>query len=249
MNLLYYKTIAPYYDLIIPRDIKGICDSVERFIGKHSRTEEILDLGCGTGRFAIALAKRGFKVTGLDMTEEMLKIARQKAKKAKIKIKFMKADMRYFRLKKKIRIIWARGSVGDLTKTEDIKKALVNIKRNLSKNGLFIFDVRDYDDYLKTNFKGFSCDTKVYKKKGIKIVFNFNLVLNKRTKIAIIKDTVIMETPYGIKKSIGFHKLKHYTRVELKNLLIKGGYKIIKILHSYPLAKENKPRFVIIAQT
>jgi rhodanese-related sulfurtransferase len=136
-----------------------------------------------------------------------------------------------------------------LTKTEDIKKALVNINRNLSKNGLFIFDVRDYNDYLKNNPEGFSCDTRVYKKKGIKIVFDFKSVLNKRTKIASIKDTVMIETPSGIKKSSGYHKFKYYTRADLENLLTKTGYKIIKILPSYPLAKEDKPRLVVVAQT
>jgi ubiquinone/menaquinone biosynthesis C-methylase UbiE len=248
MNLSYYKTIAPFYDLIVPRDINGICDSFEQFLVKHSRNEEILDLGCGTGRFAIALAKRGFKVTGLDTTEEMLKIAEQNTKKAKINIKYIKSDMRNFRLKKKIRFIWARGSIGDLTKIEDIKKALVNIRRNLSRNGLFIFDVRDYVDYLKKNPEGFACDTRTYKKKGIKIVFDFKSVLNKKTKIASIKDTVMIETPNNIKKSGGHHQFRYYTRADLKNLLTRTGYKIIKILPSYPLAKEDKPRLVVIAQ-
>ena len=248
MNLLYYKTIAPYYDLIIPRDIKGICDSVEQFIGRFLKTKEILDLGCGTGRFAIELAKRGYKVTGLDITEEMLKVARQNAKKAKIKIKFTYGDIRNFDLKKKTSIIWARGSIGDLTNMQDIKKALINIRKNLSKNGLFIFDVRDYNDHLKKHAKGYVYDTRIYQKKDVKVIFNFKLALNKRTKIANIRDTVMIESTNGVQNSKGYHKFRYYTKNELIALVTATGYKIIKVLSSYPSAKENKPRLIVIAQ-
>lgn len=79
----------------------------ETKLGKHVDLEEtecafnlfqvksgmnILDVGCGTGNFSIKLAHKGALVTGIDISEKMLKTADEKAKKEKLNIKFMKMD-------------------------------------------------------------------------------------------------------------------------------------------------------------
>src|SRR5258708_38531190 len=62
------------------------------FVNRHcDRPGRIIDLGCGTGRIGIPLAKRGFSVLGVDLSEEMLKVAREKAKQAGVEIPWLKA--------------------------------------------------------------------------------------------------------------------------------------------------------------
>lgn len=56
----------------------------------------MLDLGCGAGRFAIALAQRGYEVTGVDRTKFYLDKAREKARQARVRIEWIRADMRDF---------------------------------------------------------------------------------------------------------------------------------------------------------
>lgn len=51
-------------------------------------------MDCGTGRQAIELAKRGYSVTGVDLSEAMLKRAREKARAAGVEVNFIKADAR-----------------------------------------------------------------------------------------------------------------------------------------------------------
>lgn len=51
-----------------------------------------LDLGCGIGAKSIYLAKRGFEVTGIDISKTAIKYAKENARKAKVKIKFIAAD-------------------------------------------------------------------------------------------------------------------------------------------------------------
>ncbi len=58
------------------------------------KTKRILDIGCGTGRHSIELARRGWKVTGIDLSESQLARARQKAEEAKVKA-----------------VVWARSAV------------------------------------------------------------------------------------------------------------------------------------------
>lgn len=55
---------------------------------------KLLDLGCGEGRHAIEIAKRGYQVTGIDVTEPLLEIARANAAKQQVDIQFEKRDMR-----------------------------------------------------------------------------------------------------------------------------------------------------------
>ena len=56
----------------------GECDFIESEIEKDKSTK-ILDVGCGTGRHAIELTKRGYRVTGIDLSESQLKRAKEKA--------------------------------------------------------------------------------------------------------------------------------------------------------------------------
>lgn len=68
-------------------------DFIEKEIG-GDRSSKILDVGCGTGRYAIELAKRGYAVTGMDLSEALLNSARQKAAEAGVTASFIRKDAR-----------------------------------------------------------------------------------------------------------------------------------------------------------
>src|SRR4051794_25820427 len=67
----------------------------------------LLELGCGTGRVAIPLAKKGFDLTGLDVSAAMLALARRKA--AELPIQWVEADLRHFHLSAQFRLIYMAG--------------------------------------------------------------------------------------------------------------------------------------------
>ena len=60
----------------------------------HDKSSKIIDIGCGTGRHTIELTKRGYNVTGIDLSESQLKRAMEKAQEAGMKIDFQKHDAR-----------------------------------------------------------------------------------------------------------------------------------------------------------
>lgn len=71
----------------------GECDFIEQEIARD-KSLKIIDIGCGTGRHAIELTKRGYSVTGVDLSESQLKRAREKAKEQGVSINFQRHDAR-----------------------------------------------------------------------------------------------------------------------------------------------------------
>ena len=70
-------------------------DFIEDEIG-HDTSKTILDIGCGTGRHTVELAKRGYSVVGIDLSESQLNKAREKAQAASLDVTFLKKDARDF---------------------------------------------------------------------------------------------------------------------------------------------------------
>src|SRR5262245_2057028 len=64
------------------------------FCARHfDHPGRLLDLGCGTGRFLIPFARRGFTVTGVDLSDEMLRVAAEKATVAGVQVELRKANL------------------------------------------------------------------------------------------------------------------------------------------------------------
>lgn len=97
MKQWYEELFTNYADRyekeIFTQGTLGEVDFIEKEISKDKNCE-ILDIGCGTGRHAIELAKRGYNVTGIDLSESMIKKARKNAKKYKLDVDFQIADAR-----------------------------------------------------------------------------------------------------------------------------------------------------------
>jgi len=248
-NRSYYRAIIDFYDEIVPRDISGICDSVTGILAKYTTCKDMLDLGCGTGRFTIALAKRGYKMIGMDLTTEMLETARTNAKKARVKVRFTMGDMRNFKLKKRTGIIWARGSIGDLLKTGDVKKAFRNIRNNLLKKGIFIFDLRDRSHYGQKLEDGLRSEKRMSKRGRRVTTFTFSARLDEKTGIEKMTGEIEVDTGMGIQKFKVNHALRYYTRDRVTRLLEDAGFEILEMQDGYALDKKKKPQLVIVAQT
>lgn len=114
---------------------------------------KILDLCCGPGRHSILLAKRGFEVTGLDFSREYLSQASVRARKAGVKVRLLRADMRKLEFNGEFdAVINMFTSFGYFPKFGDDLKVLKGIKRALKPGGLFLLDMLN-KDWLCANFK------------------------------------------------------------------------------------------------
>lgn len=101
----------------------------------------VLDLGCGPGRHCLALAKMGYDVTGVDMSEYLLAKASDKAHQHSLKIKFQQADMLDFNSDKKHDLIINMfNSFGYFDTQEKNQQVIDNAHNTLAKIGTFIID-------------------------------------------------------------------------------------------------------------
>lgn len=107
----------------------------------YDKSRHILDIGCGTGRHAIELAKRGYKVTGIDLSESQLQRAQQKADDENVKVDFQLADARNFSFKGEfdLVIMLCEGAF-PLMETDEMNfEILKNATNALKSGGKLIF--------------------------------------------------------------------------------------------------------------
>lgn len=118
----------------------GECDFIEDELN-HDQSLKILDVGCGTGRHAIELAKRGYHVVGIDLSESQLKRAREKANQNNVEIDFQQQDARNLPFNNEFdaAIMLCEGGF-PLMETDEMNfEILRSVTRSLKEHGKFIF--------------------------------------------------------------------------------------------------------------
>jgi SAM-dependent methyltransferase len=136
---------ARYYDLLYKdKDYTGEAEYVHALLQRQGNTpKSILELGCGTGKHALLLAKKGYAVTGVDMSEEMLAAARErKVKDGKsLSLEFTHGDVRSVRVDKKFDAVISLFHVMSYqTTNEDLSNAFQTAAAHLKRGGIFVFD-------------------------------------------------------------------------------------------------------------
>jgi SAM-dependent methyltransferase len=144
------REYADLYDLLYSdKDYEAECDLVEEVFRRYStaRIQTILDLGCGTGNHALILARRGYQITGVDRSNEMLARANQKIAFDPLRSSsnpptFCRGDIRSLDLHEQFDAVLMMFAVlGYQLTNDDVSAALRTVRRHLKPDGLFVCDV------------------------------------------------------------------------------------------------------------
>lgn len=139
-----YHALAVSYDrLTNDVDYKATVDFYMQLLRKEGVSPKTaVDLACGTGSVAILLAQMGIRVTGVDLSEEMLTVAMQKAQQLPHMPTFVCQPLQELRLPRAVDLaVCALDSLDYITDPEDCRAAIHRIYKVLNPGGCFIFDV------------------------------------------------------------------------------------------------------------
>jgi SAM-dependent methyltransferase len=140
----HYSKMARYYDAVYANivDYKSNEAFLEKIFKKHrdQGTRTILDIACGTGNYTFVFADHGYDVAGIDISDEMLQAAREKAH-GRSNPRFLKMDMRKIKLESKYDVATVLfGGFGHLLGQDEVGLFLASLAKHLSPDGLLVFE-------------------------------------------------------------------------------------------------------------
>lgn len=243
-----FEGLAEYYDLIYKdKDYEREIVFIENIFDFTHKPKKILEFGCGTGNYSKILLERGYDVTGVDVSEKMLKIARKKCN-----CKFINGDIRDVAVNDKFDACIAMFNVmGYLTRNSEIVKALKNVHRHLKPNGIFIFDV----------WNGLTV-MRLLPERRVKEVGNDNVKVIRYALPTLISSEHICEVDYKLvvlnkaentfKEINEKHNVRFYFPQEIKHYLSEAGFAILKMCPFLDLRgriDENVWNIAVVART
>ncbi len=127
------------------KDYAGEAEYVHSLIQRNfPGAKTVLDLGCGTGRHDLLLAEKGYTLTGVEISEEMLAVANSQLpplSPRQSSIRYLKGDVRSVRLGKTFDVVVSLFHVMSYhTTNKDLADAFATAKAHLEPDGIFIFD-------------------------------------------------------------------------------------------------------------
>ena len=139
----YHALAASYDRLTNDVDYKAVVDFYSQIISREGlRPKTAVDLACGTGSVALILAKMGMDVVGVDLSEEMLTVAMQKAQELEKPPLFVCQSLQKLYLPRGVDLaVCALDSLDYITDPVDCQQAIKRIYKALNPGGCFIFDV------------------------------------------------------------------------------------------------------------
>lgn len=138
-----YADFSRIYDKLQEIDYNSFIAYYEEMFKKFNLSpKRILDLGCGSGNITIPLAERGYNMTGLDLSADMLALAREKSEEAEVDVFLLNTDMTDFELDNNVdAVICALDGVNYLPDLQAIENLFSCVKKFLNPGGIFIFDL------------------------------------------------------------------------------------------------------------
>lgn len=196
--------------------------------------ENILELGCGTGRLGIQLKQAGYQITGLDQSDNMLSLAYQHQQQANISFPLLERDMRDLSdLPTYDAVISFCDSLCYLETKEDVKKVFAQVYNQLKKGGLFLFDVHSLKQI--EDFIGYSYHTEIED-----AVFLWESYSGESPYSVEHELTIFMKEKEGLYSRMDeWHKERTYPLEEYKILLKQAGFSEIEVTSDF--TKEWQP--------
>ncbi len=248
-----YSGLATIYDFLMQEvDYEGWTDYVEEIMHRHHiSAKKILDLACGTGSSSYPFAHKGYLVTGIDYSWEMVKKAREKVKPGITNLFFYQADIRTIPGHKDFQLaVHYQDGLNYLLTDHDLKKAFQSVYRILTDQGSFIFDL-SFPGY----FHGKGEDDKPEKcrvqEEYFTLLWETSYSMEKmirETWLTIKTPGDNSEEPWQVFQE--YHREKEHDREKVLQLLKESGFELQAMYPTFKFTSplEKEPRITFFAR-
>lgn len=229
-----FKDYAYYYDLLYQdKDYKSEVEYLDKIITKSGIN--ILELGSGTGKHAQLLAQKGYNVSGVDFSQEMVDQAKIRVKEKKDnkktnktgKLDFFQGDIRDLNLNKNFDVVISLFHVFSyLILNKDLNKAFNVVNKHLKINGLFIFDCW-YGPTVLTNLP--ETRIKRFEDKNILVTRIAEPIIYPNDNIVDVNyQMIVLDKKTNNSKSFKeTHKMRYFFKPELELFFEKNNLELI----------------------
>ena len=233
---------SQYYDLFYSdKDYSAEVDYINSLIQANNKNiNSLLDMGCGTGKHAELFCNKGYTVHGIDLSEDMLKIAENRRIGKENKLSFSHSNIQNLSLNKKFDVVVSLFHVMSYQNSNsELFKAFEVAKKHLKDDGIFIFDFW-YGPAVLTDLP--TTRVKRLENDNIKVTRLAEPILNAQKNIVDVHYDIFIEnkeTKEVIEKK-ELHKMRYFFDTELEFICESIGF---KILNKYEWLSYKKPDF------
>lgn len=240
-----YNEFAFVYDkLISDVDYDAWADYYCRLFEKYALNPKLgLDLGCGTGSMTVKLSQRGFDMTGVDFSEEMLMVAREKS--AGQDILYLNQDMTEFELYGTVDfIVSSLDCINYITDKRELLKVFKLVNNYLDPGGLFIFDINTL--YKLENILG----NNTFVIEDDNVFCSWQNEFDKKKKLCSFYLTFFCKNGDAYRRFDEVHCERAYEIEEIKALIEKSGMRLLGVYDnlSFDVPRKNSERIFFAAQ-
>lgn len=250
MNKQYTNIAALYDKLNADVSYSELADfltnKTEKYYGK--KPSLILDLACGTGKLTRELARRGYDMTGIDLSEDMLMVANENSASEGLDILYLCQDMTEFELYGTVDAVYCCfDSLNYLTRPGELSKCFSLVHNYLFPDGIFIFDMN-----TPYKFENVYADNS-YILEADGVFCGWQNYYNKNSKMCDFYLTFFEEQPDGsYLRSDEAQRERCYSEKSILKALKDNGFELIEILgedkKSAPADTDERRYFVARAK-
>lgn len=229
----FYGEYAWAFDLLIDRPVARECTAiagwlVERGVVPGAR---VLDAGCGTGRYAIELGRRGYVVEGVDRSPELVDVARQSAIHQSSSVSFHVGDLLALP-DHGYDAILCRGVLNDVVDTDSREAVFSAFARALRPGGVLILDVREWEATKERKQREPLFRKRVDTERG-KLTFTSITDLDPERRQLLLSETHTLVNDAGEQSSDYRFVMRCWTSTELDSILERGGFGSVEYFGAY----------------
>ncbi len=248
---MIYNILAPFYDAFLGDvDYRKWADFIEKVFAKYSEGKPVLglDLGCGTGNMTLELSERGYDMTGVDYSSEMLDVASERARSMGYadKILWLCQNMTEFELYGTVDFaVCCLDGINHLCGKNDIDKCFSLVHNYLIPDGIFIFDVNG-----RRKFEEIYSD-KTYAMEDDAAFCVWENYYNEKTKLCDFYITLFEKKENGAYERYDeCQRERMYTLKSVKRHLAKNGLEFIGAYSDFDFSEgdDDSERIYIIAR-